>query len=39
MPEGSEKTYAEMSLKEKNLISHRSAAVSLFIDFIKKKDK
>ncbi|MEM3256906.1 MAG: XTP/dITP diphosphatase [Thermoplasmatales archaeon] len=39
IPEGSEKTYAEMSLKEKNLISHRSAAVSLFIDFIKKKDK
>ncbi|MEM0141231.1 MAG: XTP/dITP diphosphatase [Thermoplasmatales archaeon] len=39
IPEGSEKTYAEMSVEEKNSISHRFLAATLFVNFLKKKDK
>ncbi len=36
IPDGYEKTFAEMSLDEKNLISHRAIAVKKLIDFLKK---
>lgn len=35
IPEGSEKTFAEMSLEEKNLYSHRRKATDLLIAFLK----
>lgn len=34
-PEGYQQTFAEISLKEKNLISHRGKATQLLIDFFK----
>jgi XTP/dITP diphosphohydrolase len=34
IPEGSQKTFAEMSLTEKNKISHRSMALNRFIDHL-----
>jgi XTP/dITP diphosphohydrolase len=34
-PEGYQQTFAEISLKEKNLISHRGKATQLLIDFLK----
>jgi XTP/dITP diphosphohydrolase len=36
MPEGFNKTFAEMSSDEKNSISHRAIAVKKMIDFLKK---
>ena len=36
IPKGFNKTFAEMSLKEKNLISHRSIAINKMILFLKK---
>jgi len=39
IPDGSTQTYAEMSLEEKNMISHRYLAISSFMEFLKKKDK
>lgn len=38
IPEGHEKTFAEMSLAEKNEISHRAKAVQKLIDFLGKSD-
>ncbi len=40
LPDGFFKTYAEMSIDEKNKISHRSIAVQKMVDFLKnyKKD-
>lgn len=35
IPEGSEKTFAEMSLEEKNVFSHRRKATDLLIAFLK----
>lgn len=35
IPEGSEKTFAEMSMDEKNKFSHRKKATFLLIDFLK----
>ena len=37
LPEGSEKTFAQMSLIEKNKISHRSKALQKFISFLNSK--
>jgi len=36
VPEEGDKTFAEMSLSEKNKISHRARAMSKMIDFLKK---
>ncbi|MDZ7755587.1 RdgB/HAM1 family non-canonical purine NTP pyrophosphatase [Rhodohalobacter sp.] len=36
VPEGYEKTFAELSSEEKNKISHRGRAVQKFIDFLSK---
>ena len=33
-PEGSARTFAEMNLKEKNLISHRSRAIQKLSEFL-----
>ena len=33
-PNGFDKSFAELTLKEKNLISHRSLAMKKLIDFI-----
>lgn len=35
-PEGFDKTFAEMSLTEKNAISHRGKAIQLLLSFLKK---
>ncbi len=35
IPDGYEKTFAEMSAKEKNKISHRAIAIAKMIDFLK----
>ena len=35
IPEGSEKTFAEMSLEEKNVFSHRRKATDLLLAFLK----
>jgi XTP/dITP diphosphohydrolase len=35
IPQGSDKTFAEMSLEEKNKYSHRKKAVAGMIDFLK----
>ncbi len=35
IPEGSNKTFAEMTIEEKNRHSHRAKAVKLMVDFIK----
>lgn len=34
VPEGSQKTYAEMFLDEKNRVSHRAKAIALLVDFL-----
>ncbi len=36
-PDGSDKTFAEMELTEKNLISHRALAVKKLVNFLRKK--
>jgi len=36
-PDGFDKTFAEMSLEEKNIISHRTVAVNKLIDYLSKK--
>ena len=36
LPAGSDKTFAEMPLEEKNKISHRAKAVDKLVDFLKK---
>jgi XTP/dITP diphosphohydrolase len=36
VPEGYERTFAEMSIEEKNPISHRGLAVAKMIEFLKK---
>lgn len=38
VPDGHDKTYAEMSIKMKNSLSHRSKAAEAFVDFFKKKN-
>lgn len=35
MPDGYDKTYAELGIKEKNMFSHRAVALSKMIDFLK----
>ncbi len=37
IPDGETRTYAEMTVAEKNRISHRNKAVKQLIDFLKKK--
>ncbi len=37
IPDGSDKTFAEMSMEEKNKFSHRKKAVAQLIDFLKQK--
>ena len=37
IPENRKKTYAEMTLEEKNSISHRSKAALQFLNYLKKK--
>jgi len=37
MPNGSDKTFAEMSMEEKNIFSHRRKATDLLIQFLKNK--
>lgn len=37
IPDGSDKTFAEMTLEEKNLFSHRKKAVNQLIEFLKNK--
>lgn len=36
-PDGSDKTFAEMELAEKNLISHRALAVKKLVNFLREK--
>jgi XTP/dITP diphosphohydrolase len=36
-PDGYQKTMAEMTLQEKNLISHRAIAVKKLVDYLKKR--
>jgi XTP/dITP diphosphohydrolase len=36
MPDGSQKTFAEMELAEKNLISHRAIAVKKLVNFLRE---
>ena len=36
LPDGYEKTFAEMTIKDKNLISHRAIATSKLVDFLNK---
>ena len=38
IPDGYEKSLAEMTVPEKNAISHRSIAVLKFIDYLRKED-
>lgn len=38
VPEGAEKTFAEMSLKDKNIFSHRKKAINKLITFLKDQD-
>ncbi|MEX1238744.1 MAG: non-canonical purine NTP diphosphatase [Cyclobacteriaceae bacterium] len=37
-PDGYQKTMAEMTLQEKNLISHRAIAVKKLVDYLKKRE-
>lgn len=37
IPDGSTKTYGEMTMKEKDAVSHRSKAIKLFIEKLSKK--
>ena len=37
VPDGSDQTFAEMGMEEKNKFSHRKKAVSQLIDFLKQK--
>jgi XTP/dITP diphosphohydrolase len=37
IPDGSDKTFAEMGMEEKNKFSHRKKAVAQLIDFLKQK--
>lgn len=37
VPDGSDKTFAEMNMEEKNRFSHRKKAVNLLIEFLKSK--
>ncbi len=37
MPDGYDKTFAEMELAEKNLISHRALAVKKLVNFLREK--
>lgn len=37
-PLGREKTFAEMTLKEKNVISHRALAFNKLMEFLKRRD-
>ena len=37
IPDGSSKTFAEMSTEEKNKFSHRGKSLERFIDFLKNK--
>lgn len=39
IPEGSEKSFAEMGMDEKNIFSHRKKATALLINFLKNLDK
>jgi XTP/dITP diphosphohydrolase len=39
MPEGSDKSFAEMSMEEKNKFSHRKKAVDKMIEFLKQEIK
>lgn len=39
IPEGNDKTFAEMSLSEKNKISHRARAFAKFVSFISGKNE
>ena len=36
MPDGFDRTFAEMTMKEKASVSHRGKAVRLLIDFLNK---
>lgn len=38
VPEGYDRTFAEMNPEDKNSISHRKQALDLFLDFLKVKD-
>lgn len=38
IPEGHERTFAEMTLEEKNLISHRALAVKQLVDFLESRN-
>ena len=38
VPEGYDRTFAEMNPEEKNRISHRKQALDLFLDFLKVKE-
>lgn len=38
IPEGAEKTFAEMSMEEKTVFSHRKIATQKFVDFLKAKN-
>jgi len=35
IPEGSEKTFAEMTIEEKNALSHRGKALKAFFEWLK----
>lgn len=39
IPEGSEKTFAQMSMEEKSKFSHRKKALDKFISFLKNENK
>ncbi|MFM2386093.1 MAG: hypothetical protein RL660_850 [Bacteroidota bacterium] len=39
VPKGSDKTFAQMPMAEKNLFSHRKKALSLLLDFLNTEDR
>ena len=39
IPDGYKKTFSEMTIEEKNLISHRSKAVQKLVKYLKRNEK
>ena len=39
VPDGAERTFAEMDMDEKNRFSHRGAAMRIFVDTLRERSK